>query len=56
MRDDSLTADWGRHHGTFTDGIRTLLATFDRSFRKLNAHQFDAPWRHDANRTHRGEG
>ncbi len=50
MRDDFLTADWGRHHGDFTTGIRTLLRTLDRSLRRLNALQFEAPWRHDANR------
>lgn len=47
MRDDYLSADWARHHGSVTDNFNKLVTTIATSLARLNAYQFDAPWRHE---------
>ncbi len=47
MRDDYLSADWARHHGHVAASFNKLAASIAKSLARLNAYQFDAPWRHD---------
>jgi len=47
MRDDYLSADWARHHGAVKTSVDKLIKTIATGWVRLNAYQFDAPWRHE---------
>jgi hypothetical protein len=47
MRDDFLSADWAHSHHRLTDAIGALLRTISVALARLNAIQYDAPWKHD---------
>jgi hypothetical protein len=47
MRDDYLSADWANSHGQFTTAFGALLRAISTAFERLNAIQFDAPWKHE---------
>lgn len=47
MRDDYLSADWARHHGDVKTSVNKLIKTIATGWARLNAYQFDAPWRHE---------
>lgn len=47
MRDDFLTSGWADHRGGLIDGLHKLLVLTRQSFDRLNAYQFDAPWRRE---------
>ncbi len=47
MRDDYLSADWARHHSSIATSFNKLITTIATGFVRLNARQFDAPWRHE---------
>lgn len=47
MRDDFLSADWAHGHRQLTDGLRALFRTISVALARLNAIQYDAPWKHD---------
>lgn len=51
MRDDFLSADWARHHGSVSAGFNKLITRIAVGWERLTANQFDAPWR-DGRRTH----
>ena len=50
MRDDYLSADWARSHGQFTDALSAFFHTVGTSLKRLNAIQYDAPWKREAAR------
>lgn len=50
MRDDYLSADWARHHRQATGAIHRVFQTLAVSFARLNAIQYDAPWKREAAR------
>lgn len=46
MRDDYLSTDWARHHRETSRAIHKLAHRAWIAMARLNAIQFDAPWRH----------
>ncbi|MEG3088636.1 hypothetical protein [Sphingomonas sp. PB4P5] len=46
MRDDFLGRDWADNHHSLSDGIHKLFKTMAIGLQRLNAYQFDAPWKH----------
>lgn len=48
MRDGFESRYWAEHHDAFSTGVAGLFAKALTAFERLNAIQFDAPWRrHD---------
>lgn len=47
MRDDFLSADWGRHHHEMSNGITDFIKSIVEAFATLTARQFEAPWKKD---------
>ncbi|MES2058922.1 MAG: hypothetical protein V4564_23485 [Pseudomonadota bacterium] len=45
MRDDFHSQAWADHHGDLTSAINKAFRGFMVGFERLNALQFDAPWR-----------
>lgn len=45
MRDDYLSADWADHHRQASRAIHKLVHRAWLAMIRLNAIQFDAPWR-----------
>ena len=54
MRDEIFDRDYQAGRTALNDGISRLLDSAARTFRVLNAIQFDAPWKHDAARQRGG--
>jgi len=50
MRDDYLSAEWSSGHHQLSAAIHKAIKLVAQSFDRLNAYQFDAPWR---DRSHR---
>ena len=50
MRDDYLSADWARHHREASGALHRLFKAVAVSLARLNAIQYDAPWKHEAAR------
>jgi hypothetical protein len=48
MHDDFESAAWSEHHARLSGSIHKLAADIMAGFTRLNAIQFDAPWRRDA--------
>lgn len=48
MRDDYLSRDWADHHHRTSGGLAALFAAIGTGLARLNAYEFDAPWRRDA--------
>ena len=46
MRDDFLGRDWADNHHSLSDGIHKLFKAMAVGFERLNAYQFDSPWKH----------
>ncbi|MGY4398881.1 hypothetical protein ACVWZA_004091 [Sphingomonas sp. UYAg733] len=46
MRDDYQSQAWADHHGELSAAIGRLFHAIGHSLDRLNAQQFDAPWRH----------
>lgn len=44
MHDPFATADWSRHHQTFSDDLASFIDKLAVSFRRLAAIQYEAPW------------
>lgn len=47
MRDDFLTRDWADSHDRVPASINALIHAIAHGLRRLNARQFDAPWKHE---------
>lgn len=51
MTDPFLTRDWAEHQHRFSASVISALGSAWRTLRvsldRLNAYEFDAPWRHD---------
>lgn len=45
MRDDFLTRDWADNHNRLSGSINKVIAAIGHGFVRLNAKQFDAPWK-----------
>ena len=45
MRDDVLNPTWTTHHSRASTAIHALFATIGHGFARLNAKQYDAPWK-----------
>ncbi|QNA83443.1 hypothetical protein G4G27_05075 [Sphingomonas sp. So64.6b] len=45
MRDDYQSAAWADHHGELSAAVDRLFHAIGHTFNRLNAQQFDAPWR-----------
>lgn len=45
MRDEMDGRIWAEHHEAYSNGVTALIETLKASFTRLNAIQFDAPWR-----------
>lgn len=45
MHDDYLSAAWAAHHRSTSSTIHKLFRDFVHAMARLNARQFDAPWR-----------
>ncbi|MGH6614313.1 hypothetical protein [Sphingomonas sp.] len=45
MRDDFHSQAWADHHGDLTASINKAIRSFMAGLERLNALQFDAPWR-----------
>lgn len=45
MRDGIDGRVWAEHHQSFSDSIGGFLGRVYASFERLNAIQYDAPWR-----------
>lgn len=45
MRDDYLTSDWAAEHRRASGFFHKLASAFLQGIERLNARQFDAPWR-----------
>jgi hypothetical protein len=41
---------WAEHGHAFSKAVAGLLAAAGQAFARLNAIQFDAPWRHEGGR------
>jgi hypothetical protein len=46
MRDEIDSRLWVAHHQAFSDTVGAFLARLGEGFRRLQAIQYDAPWRH----------
>ncbi|WP_304561384.1 hypothetical protein [Sphingomonas immobilis] len=47
MHDDFESAAWAANHSRFSGSIHKLVADIMAGFTRLNAIQFDAPWRRE---------
>jgi hypothetical protein len=45
MRDDYQSTAWVDHHGELSAAIGRFFHAIGHSLNRLNAQQFDAPWR-----------
>jgi hypothetical protein len=50
MRDEMDARLWVEHHEQFSSGLADLFAKAREGLARLNAIQFDAPWKRDAAR------
>jgi hypothetical protein len=50
MRDAMEARDWAEHGHALSEAMAGFLAAAGQAFRRLNAIQFDAPWRRDSAR------
>jgi len=50
MRDDYLSAEWASGHHQVSSAIHKAISVVAKSFDRLHAYQFDAPWRDEAHR------
>jgi hypothetical protein len=48
MRDLIEARAWADHGHAFSESVAGLLAAVRTAFERLNAIQFDAPWRRDS--------
>lgn len=48
MRDDFHGQVWAEHHKRVADMIHKIFTATMAAFVRLNATQFDAPWKHEA--------
>ncbi|MEO7688578.1 MAG: hypothetical protein ABIS51_04775 [Sphingomonas sp.] len=51
MRDDYLSAEWSSNHHQVSAAIHKAISVVAKSFERLNAYQFDAPWRDQSHRS-----
>jgi hypothetical protein len=47
MRDLMEARLWAEHGHAFAESVAALVAAAGNAFRRLNAIQFDAPWRRE---------
>jgi hypothetical protein len=48
MNEDFSRKEWADNHNILSDGIANALASFGIAMKRLNALQYDAPWRKPA--------
>jgi hypothetical protein len=48
MRDEIDSRIWNEHGHAFSESLEALFATIGTALRRLNAIEFDAPWKRDS--------
>lgn len=51
MNEDFSRLEWADHHLVLSSGIANALTQIGIAMKKLNAYQYDAPWRKRAAKT-----